>query len=123
MTDAASLVASLGLTEAELLGDLPDTGPRAGADTGSPTTRTLVLFANGPVACGVWECTPGGWAIENRPNTEVVHVLRGAATLTDADGTAHALVAGDAHVLPKGWSGRWDVTETVRKLWVTIEDL
>jgi uncharacterized cupin superfamily protein len=24
-------------------------------------------------------------------------------------------------VLPKGWSGRWDVTETVRKLFVLVD--
>jgi uncharacterized cupin superfamily protein len=24
-------------------------------------------------------------------------------------------------VLPKGWSGRWDITETVRKLFVLVD--
>jgi uncharacterized protein len=123
MTDTPALVASLGLTDAELFGDLPATGPRAGADRGEPETWTRVLFDRGPVSCGVWECTPGGWAIENRPNTEVVHVLRGRATITDADGTVHELTAGAAHVLPTGWSGRWDVTETIRKLYVTIDTI
>ena len=86
-------------------------------------TATLVLFDHGAIKCGVWECTPGGWTIEDRPNTEIIHVLKGAARLTDADGTVHDLVAGSAHVLPKGWSGRWDITETVRKLYVTIEGI
>ena len=27
---------------------------------------------------------------------------------------------GDVFVLPKGWSGRWDVTETVRKLYILV---
>jgi len=123
MTDTTRLVASLGLTDAELFAELPDTGPRAGADAGTPTTWTRVLFESGPIGCGVWECTPGGWTIEDRPNTEIIHVLRGSATITDADGNRHELTAGSAHVLPKGWSGRWDVTQTVRKLYVTIEDL
>lgn len=123
MTDAANLIASLGLTEADLAGDLPPTGPRGGAEYGDPVTATRVLYDHGPINCGVWECTPGGWTIEDRPNTEIIHILRGAARLTDADGTAHELVAGDVHVLPKGWSGRWDITETVRKLYVTIEGI
>ena len=123
MIDPSSLVPSLGLTDAELFGDLPATGPRAGADRGEPQTRTRVLFDHGPVNCGVWECTPGGWAIEDRPNTEIVHILLGAATITDADGTVHELTAGSAHVLPKGWSGRWDISETIRKLYVTIDGI
>jgi uncharacterized protein len=123
MTDATSMVASLGLAPADVLGDLPDTGPRAGADSGSPTTRSRTLYERGPIACGVWECTPGGWSIEDRPNTEIIQVVRGLATLTDADGTRHDLVAGSVHVLPKGWSGRWLITETLRKVWVTIEGI
>ena len=37
---------------------------------------------------------------------------------TDAGGTAVELTAGDVLVLPKGWSGRWDILEPVRKLYV-----
>jgi hypothetical protein len=123
MTDATDLVASLGLTDADIRGPLPATGPRTPATWGTPETWTRTLHEQGPIACGIWECTPGGWAIENRPNTEIVQIVHGSATITDADGTAHHLAAGSVHVLPKGWSGRWDITETVRKVWVTIEGL
>ena len=41
--------------------------------------------------------------------------------ITDADGTVHELVPGVVMVLPLGWSGRWDITETLRKLYVTLE--
>ena len=50
-----------------------------------------------------------------------MHVLRGAARITDADGAVRELVAGSVVVLPVGWSGRWDITETIRKVYVTIE--
>ncbi|MEI7745231.1 MAG: cupin domain-containing protein [Chloroflexota bacterium] len=123
MTDLASLPASLGVSEAELFGDLPSTGPRAGADVGEPQTWTRVLYDRGAINCGIWECTPGGWFISDRPNTEIVHVLRGAATITDEDGSTRSLVAGSALVLPKGWSGRWDITETIRKLYITIDGI
>ena len=35
---------------------------------------------------GVWACTPGGWAITDRPDTETVRILSGRARLTDAGG-------------------------------------
>jgi uncharacterized cupin superfamily protein len=121
IADIAASFASVAATEADLLGPLDPTGPRAGADRGEPMTATRVLADTGPVSVGVWECTPGGWSIENRPNTEIVHILAGAARITDADGTVRELVAGSVVVLPAGWSGRWDIDETVRKLYVTVE--
>ena len=123
MTDLASLPASIGVSEAELFAELESTGPRVGADRGAPETWTRVLFDHGALNCGIWECTPGGWSITDRPNTEIVHVLRGAATITDEGGSVRELVAGSALVLPKGWSGRWDITETIRKLYITIEGI
>lgn len=98
-------------------------GPRIGADTGDPQTFGQEFFtataADGPrVQVGVWECTPGGWAITDRPDTETMVLVSGRIRITDHDGTVHALGAGDAFVLPKGWTGRWDVLETVRKIYV-----
>jgi uncharacterized cupin superfamily protein len=67
---------------------------------------------------GLWECTPGTWAI-TRTNTESFVVLRGAATLHEADGSLRVrLQAGLWHTTPCGWNGRWTVTETVRKMYV-----
>lgn len=78
------------------------------------------IYSQDGVDTGIWECTPGGWAITDRPDTEVVHILTGKATITDADGTVHHLEAGTVHVLPKGWSGRWDIHETLRKFYVIV---
>ena len=47
-------------------------------------------------------------------------LLGGTAVITPADGEPVELGEGDVFVLPKGWSGRWDVTETVRKLYVLV---
>jgi uncharacterized protein len=121
MTGITIPPASVSASEADLFGALEPTGPRLGADSGEPTTWTRVLTDVGPVQVGIWECTPGGWPIENRPNTEIVHVLRGAARITDRDGSVRELSVGSVVVLPVGWSGRWDITETIRKLYVTIE--
>ncbi len=123
MPDASILPASIHATVADIMGPLEDTGPRAGADAGAPMTATRVLLDAGPLQAGIWECTPGGWSITRRPNTEVVHILRGLARITDADGAVYELVAGSVHVFPVGWSGRWDIVETIRKVYVTIEGL
>ena len=95
-----------------LAGDLEDWGPRAGADVGEPTTRGRVLYEGNGIQVGIWECTPGGWTIQDRPAHETVQILSGRAR-TNADGTSTELTTGDVLTLPKGWSGRWDILENV----------
>jgi uncharacterized cupin superfamily protein len=44
--------------------------------------------------------------------------VSGRATVTDGEtGTRYEISAGDVIVQPKGWSGRWEVTETIRKVY------
>lgn len=119
---AAATIASVFADPASMAAPLSPTGPRVGADHGEPQTSIRVLFesADGRISVGIWGCTPGGWAIVDRADTETVHLLAGRATITDADGTAHDLVPGSTIVLPRGWSGRWDIHEPVRKLFVTV---
>ena len=102
-------------------GALEPLGPRAGSDSGDPQTSGITFFAGHGVEVGVWECTPGGWAIVDRTTTETMLLLGGTVTITPADGEPVDLGEGDVFVLPKGWSGRWDVTETVRKLYVVAD--
>jgi uncharacterized cupin superfamily protein len=101
----------------DLSAELEDWGPRAGADSGDPQMSGRIFYEGNGVQIGVWECTPGGWAIKDRPDHETVQILAGRAILTNADGSSSELSAGDVLTLPKGWSGRWDIVETVRKLY------
>jgi len=101
----------------ELTAELEDWGPRLGADTGAPMMSGRIIHEADGFQVGIWECTPGGWAIDNRPDSETVRLLAGRARLTNADGTSVELSTGDVLVLPKGWSGRWDILETVRKFY------
>ena len=105
----------------ELSGELEDWGPRLGADSGDPRTAGRIFHEADGFQVGVWECTPGGWPIENRPDSETVRILSGRARLTDAGGSSVELSAGDVLVLPKGWSGRWDILETVRKYYAVAK--
>jgi uncharacterized cupin superfamily protein len=107
--------------QAELDEPLEDWGPRTGADSGEPVTSGRVFYEGNGIQVGVWECTPGGWAIEDRPDHETVQILAGRATLTNADGSSVVVTAGDVLTLPKGWTGRWDIEETVRKLFVVAK--
>ncbi len=101
--------------------DLNLIGPRDGADQGNPRVSVREIFNDGSIQVGVWECTPGGWPIVDRRETEVAQIVKGRGTITDADGTEHALVPGAVVTLPKGWSGRWDLSETLRKVYVIVE--
>ena len=107
--------------DAELTGELEDWGPRIGADSGSPMMSGRIFHEADGFQVGIWECTPGGWAIDNRPDSESVRILAGRARLTGVDGDAVELGPGDVLVLPKGWSGRWDILETVRKVYVVAK--
>ena len=94
-------------------------GTHALADRGTtPQVSTKQFPPGNTLGAGLWECTPGTWKI-TRTNTESFLVLAGAAMLTEADGSPRvALAPGVWHTTPSGWSGRWVVTETVRKMYV-----
>jgi len=105
----------------EAVGPLPATGPRAGADRGDPLTATLEWqehAAGRAAGIGVWECTPGSWTIEDARHDEILVVQSGRVRLTDAGGRSIEATVGDTVLLPRGWHGRWEVLETVRKIYV-----
>lgn len=99
---------------------LQPSGRRAGADSGDPQTSVCEISNDGAIKVGVWECTPGGWAIAKRGDTEVCTIVSGAGVITDAGGARHELRPGSVVTLPKGWSGRWDITQTLRKVYVLV---
>ena len=99
-------------------------GPRSNVDVGDPHDSSLPFVKGalgGAASCGSWACTPGGWDSPNaRPSTEWFYVLSGRGAVTDPDGTPHPFGPGDVVVLPKGWYGRWDITEHIHKIWLTL---
>jgi len=100
--------------------DLEHVGQRAGADQGDPQVSAHVLTDDGSIQVGVWECTPGGWSIVDRTDSETATIISGKGVITDADGPELQLGPGSVVTLPKGWSGRWDITETLRKVYVIV---
>jgi len=93
-------------------------GPRVPCLSGEPVESVRELYRNEHARTGVWECTPGRFDSARNGDTEVMHFVAGDATITSADGTAHEISTGTTIVAPDGWSGVWDIRETVRKVYV-----
>jgi uncharacterized cupin superfamily protein len=93
---------------------------RAGVDHGSPTTASKMIYKVGPTQVGYWTCTPGSFPVLDIATNECFHMLEGVCFITNEDGSACRCAAGDTVVLPKGWSGHYDVIETVKQIWVVV---
>ena len=101
----------------QVRGALTPAGRRPGSDQGDPQIGLLELDTSSHGRAGVWECDPGGWPIPERTDSELSVILEGRVDVTDdATGQVHRLSEGDVIFMPAGWSGRWDVTEHVRKV-------
>ena len=48
---------------------------------------------------------------------EVIYLVAGRMTVTPDGGEASEVGVGDMAVFPKGWTGTWDIHETVRKVY------
>jgi uncharacterized cupin superfamily protein len=102
--------------------DLGESVPKPTAVSGNPqeSSTDIWVSADGLMHFGIWECTPGTFYATRDNFDEVCYILSGTARITDSSGESGAVVisAGDTFVTPKGWSGQWDVIETMRKVYV-----
>jgi uncharacterized cupin superfamily protein len=105
------------LSAARELADLEEWGPLEEATGPEMSTSGVTLWKDGDQEVGVWECTPGPsrWLLETH---EFVHILAGRMTVTPDGGPAQEIADGDTAVFPRGWSGTWEIHETIRKLYV-----
>ncbi|KUJ86178.1 hypothetical protein AVO45_04260 [Ruegeria marisrubri] len=77
---------------------------------------------NGKFLVGTWECTPYAETLSYPDTNEFCLVLSGKVALTDPDGTVHEFGPGDSYIVPKGFEGRFEVLETLRKIYVIYND-
>ena len=70
------------------------------------------------ILTGVWECAPCREEIDSYPVHEMMTVLAGSVTVTDADGHAETYRTGDTFFIPKGAACTWQITETLRKFYM-----
>ncbi|WP_298920734.1 cupin domain-containing protein [uncultured Roseobacter sp.] len=74
------------------------------------------------VRVGVWEADVSQTRLIDYPFTEYVLMISGRLVITNADGSTQEFTAGDTFVMPKGWTGIWDVRERMKKQMVQIGD-
>lgn len=96
--------------------ELEDWGPLDEATGQEMATHGVELWADGESSAGIWQCAPGPsrWTLETN---EVIHLVAGRMTVTPDGGEPSEIGAGDMAVFPKGWTGTWDIHETVRKVY------
>lgn len=114
----ASISAQL-IRDAARVTELDDWGPCPEATGLQMDTRGRYLWKDEATGSesGIWECTPGPsrWVLQTN---EFVHVLSGSMSITPDGGETEFVGAGDTVFIPRGWSGNWELHETLRKLYV-----
>lgn len=84
--------------------------------SGEPLTGSVELTALGGLEIGVWEMTPG--VATDVEADEVFVVLSGEGTVTFEDGEVIELRPGTVVRLSAGEATVWEVTSTLRKLYL-----
>jgi uncharacterized cupin superfamily protein len=82
---------------------------------GAPDEAYVPVFDSTRFACGVWQCTPGLVAMADWPYDEFCILLSGRVVITPQGGAAQEYAQGDAFVIPRGFTGTWEIKETIRK--------
>jgi hypothetical protein len=70
---------------------------------------------------GLWQCEPGRFK-RALPNAEVMHIVKGEGTFTPTGGEPVRIRAGDTLFFPAHTTGVWEVTETLRKVYVVMPE-
>ena len=86
---------------------------------GDPVHTTWNIEERGTLYCGLWQSTPGIWKV-SYSEWEYVHILEGVSILTDAQGNATTLRAGDSWIIRPGFEGTWECVETTLKDYVIL---
>lgn len=89
---------------------------------GNPKQTAWVQYtdASGQFFAGVWASEAGKWKIAYTEE-EYCHILEGVSVITDEAGTAVTVRAGDEFVIPRGFTGTWEVVAPTRKRFVIHE--
>ena len=83
------------------------------------TTQSFYEAEDGSVATGVWECPPCKVDIDNYPVNEMMTIISGALIMTNAEGVEETFGPGEVVFVPKGSKLTWQITERLRKYYMT----
>jgi uncharacterized cupin superfamily protein len=68
---------------------------------------------------GIWECTPGRWPRQQKA-AEFAVIVSGQCRFTPTGGTEAEFGPGDVVYFPENTTGIWDVSETIRKIYLIM---
>jgi uncharacterized cupin superfamily protein len=99
-------------------GPLPTEVPLAPITSGATVAHEDVIADTGQEFFAVWACDASVFPRVKDKRGSFMYLLDGAGQIVDADGTSHELAGDSILILPFGWSGHWNITQTVRKVYV-----
>ncbi|MEX1107436.1 MAG: cupin domain-containing protein [Dongiaceae bacterium] len=102
--------------------DLVDWGMQPDMIDGQSQSSGRLLYKrdeNGEraIESGLWVCTPGSWRL-SMPGDEICYFLEGRAVYTEHNGDTIDVGPETVVHFPSGWSGRCDVTSTLRNTYM-----
>ncbi len=108
-----------------LHGDLPAETSEVAAErllSGAPRTQIANYFSDTTQQffAGFWSATQGKWRIRYTEN-ELCVMTAGRVVLHNDAGERWEFAAGDAFVVPAGFSGTWEVLENCIKIYAVFE--
>jgi len=74
------------------------------------------------IQIGVWEADISKVRLVDFPVTEYVVMLAGKLVVVNEDGSSNEFKAGDTFVIPRGFTGIWDIRERMKKQHIKIGD-
>jgi uncharacterized cupin superfamily protein len=102
--------------------ELPEPTARPSVISGSPAESAVVLHKDEHLEIGIWECTPGVFPGARIGYNELMVFVKGAGTITPDGGEPVEIGPGTVYPTLDGWTSQWNVTETVRKVYVIWDD-
>ncbi len=83
-----------------------------------PDLGLQVLYSDpdGKFIAGLWDCGPMKRVATTIERSELMHILQGSGSITNADGVVFEFSAGDTFLVPVGMGYRWENREYVKKV-------
>jgi len=92
-------------------------------DDHTETNHAFFTSDDESILSGVWTCAPSreDFLETGYPVHEMMTVLGGSLTMTNADGSQEIFTKGDTFYIAKGTKCVWEITETMHKFYMIAD--